>query len=276
MSTFVKKYPAISQFVLAFVIGTGVLIPINAGLLPQSFFFLAAISASLAGIALTALVAGKAGLSDLFGRLRIWRVGRGWWAFALFIKLGVVILGMVVNALFGLDPLDPSRVPQGLVSFVPFFIMLMITGGLGEELGWRGFLLPRLQAHHNALVASLIVGVVHGLWHVPMFFIEGLSPYQEIAAAAGVGAAILGYMLLYVTPWAILWTCLLNNTKGSLLLAIVLHATEAWVLAFWNVSNPSSFIGAGIAMTIAAIIVVLVYGAENLSRTSQRYVIEDE
>lgn len=275
MSAFVKKYPAISLFALAFVIGTGILIPINAGLLPKGFFYVAAFSASLAGVALTALVAGKAGLRDLFGRIRIWRVGFGWWVFALFSILGVVLLGMMANALFGLDPLDLSRIPKGLVSFVPFFVMLMIAGGLGEELGWRGFMLPRVQARYNALVASLIVGVFHGFWHIPMFFIEGLSPYQEMSAAANIVVVILGYTLFYVVPWAILWTCLLNNTRGSLLLVFVLHAGEAWVLTSWNIGNTSSYIGLGIGMTVAAIIVVLIFGPENLSRTKQRYVIED-
>jgi membrane protease YdiL (CAAX protease family) len=172
-------------------------------------------------------------------------------------------------------PMELRRIPKSLVSFIPFFILIMITGGLGEELGWRGFMLPRVQARYNALVASLIVGVLHGLWHVPMFFIEGLSPYQEMATAGNIGVVILGYTLFYVIPWAILWTCLMNNTKGSLLLAIVLHAGEAWVLSSWNIDNISSYVGLGIGMTIVAIIVVLVFGAKNLSKTSGKYVIED-
>lgn len=276
MSTFVKKYPAISLFVLSFVMGTGLLIPFTMGLLPESLYFIPASSATLAGVILTAIVAGKAGLRDLFGRLLIWRVGIGWWGFALFSLLGVVILGIVVNALFGLVSLDLSRIPQGLVLVVPFFVMRIITAGLGEELGWRGFLLPREQARHNALVASLIVGILHGLWHAPLFFMIEASPYKEMTALAGAGVALLGYALFYVTSWSILFTFLLNNTKGSLLLACVFHGSEAWVLALWNQGNPIGFIGLSIAMTIAAIIIVLIYRAENLSRTSERYVIEDK
>ncbi len=274
MSTFVKKYPAISMIVLSSVFGAGVVVLVSAGLLPESLFRLAASSATVGGLILTAIVAGKAGLRDLFGRILIWRVGGGWWAFAVFAILGVVILGIVVNALFGLDPLDLSRIPQGLVSVVPIFVMRMITSGLGEELGWRGFLLPRLQTRYNALVASLIVGIFWGIWHIPLFFI-GVSPYKEIAEAFGVGGGILGYGLFYVTSWSILFTFLLNNTKGSLLLAFALHASQAWVVAFGNMYNPLGFIGLASAMTIAAIIVVLVYGPENLSKTSERYVIKD-
>ncbi|MFC1628656.1 type II CAAX prenyl endopeptidase Rce1 family protein [Gemmatimonadota bacterium] len=275
MSGFVKEHPALSQFALAFGIGTAILIPVNAGILPQGLFMLAAFSASLAGIALTALVSGKEGLRDLFSKLRIWRVGTGWWTFAVFSVLGVVILAMAANALFGLGSFEPGRIISGMGSFVPFFVMLMITGGLGEELGWRGFMLPRIQARHNALVASLIVGILHGLWHVPMFFIEGLSPYQEMAAAANVIVVILGYTLFYITPWAILYTCLLNNTRGSLLLVAAMHAGEAWVLSSWDISNTSGFIGLGIGMTLTAIIVLLIFGPKHLSRTNEKFMIDE-
>lgn len=263
------------MFVLSFVIGTGITILILNGVLPESLFFLAASSASIAGVILTAIVAGRSGIYDLFGRLLIWRVGIGWWAFALFTVLGVVILGMVINAIFGLVPLDLSGIPQGLVMVVPIFVMQMITAGLGEELGWRGFLLPRMQARYSALVAGLIVGVLHGLWHAPMFFIEGLSPYQEMRELIGVVPAILGYALFYVATWSILFTCLLNNTKGSLLLIFAHHASQVWVLSLWNHGNPLGIIGLSSAMTIVAIIVVLVYGPKNLSKTSETYVIED-
>jgi membrane protease YdiL (CAAX protease family) len=182
---------------------------------------------------------------------------------------------MVSNAILGLDTLELSRITGGLVAFVPTLVMITIMGGFGEELGWRGFMLPRAQARYSALVASLIVGVLHGLWHVPMFFIEGLSPYQEMAAAANIWVVILGYTVLYVTPWAILWTCLLNNTRGSLLLAIVMHAGEAWVLTSWNIDNINGYIGLSVGMTVLAIIVVIVYGPKNLSHKNERYIIKD-
>ncbi|MFC1879495.1 CPBP family intramembrane glutamic endopeptidase [Chloroflexota bacterium] len=275
MATFVKKYPAISMFILAFVIGTGITMLVLNGVLPESLYLLAAASASVAGLILTAIVAGRAGIRDLFRRILIWRVGGRWWAFALFMIPGVVILGMVINAVFGLDPLDLSGIPQGLLMVVPIMTMTTITGGLNEELGWRGYLLPRLQGRYNALVAGLIVGVFHGFWHIPLFFIDGLSPYQEIVGYMGLIPAIVGYALIYVLPWSILYTCLLNNTKGSLLLMAIHHGSQAWVLALWNASNPKSFIGLSAAMTIIAIVIVLIFGPENLSKTSERYVIED-
>ncbi len=132
-----------------------------------------------------------------------------------------------------------------------------------------------MQARYTALVAGLIVGVVHGFWHTPMFFIEGLSPYQEMTELMGLVPAILGYSIFYVAAWSILYTCVLNNTKGSLLLVFAHHASQTWVLSLWNHSNPLGFIGLVAAMTIVAIIVVIVYGPKNLSKTSEKYVIKD-
>ena len=184
-------------------------------------------------------------------------------------------IGQLRERLSELGTVDLSRIPQGLLMAVPIMAMTVITGGLNEELGWRGFLLPRIQGRYNALTSGLIVGAFHGFWHIPLFFIAGLSPYQELAEYMGVDPAILGYALVYVTPWSILKTCLLNNTKGSLLLISVFHGSQAWVLSLWNVGNPMGYLSLSAAMIIAAIAVVFIFGAENLSKTSERYVIED-
>ena len=161
MSTFVKKYPAISQGVLALLIGGGIIAPMVAGLVPSDSMFLliAAYSASLAGVILTAIVSGKAGLREMFRRLLIWRVGIGWWAFAL-IAFGLMFLGgTVLAALFSGSPLHVN-LNQPLYMIVPMIILqFFFDSGLGEELGWRGFLLPRLQVRHSALVSSLILGI---------------------------------------------------------------------------------------------------------------------
>ncbi len=165
MSKLVKKYPAISILILSNLLGFGMAYPVIAGLVPSDsiVFLIAAYSASLSGIILTAIVSGKTGLKEMFKRLLIWRVGIGWWGFALFGLLIMFLVGTVANALFSGSTLV-MKLAQPLYMFVPLFIIkFFLDAGLGEELGWRGFLLPRLQARHNALVASIIVGIVWGL-----------------------------------------------------------------------------------------------------------------
>jgi hypothetical protein len=102
-----------------------------------------------------------------------------------------------------------------------------------------------------------------------------LSPYWEMRELMGLIPAAVGYSLFFVTSWSIMFTCALNNTKGSLLLAFVTHASQAWWLSLWNNNNPKAIFGLPIAMTIAAIIVVLVFGAENLSCKNERFMIQD-
>ena len=278
MSAFVKKYPAISQFILAMLIGGGMTAPMVAGLIPSDSgaILVAAYSASLAGVILTAIVSGKAGLREMFRRLLIWRAGIGWWVFGLFALGLMFIAGTLLYALFSGSPLA-LKLAQPVYMFVPLFIMkFVLDAGLGEELGWRGFLLPRLQARHNALVSSIIVGMVWGLWHLPLFMLEGMSPTYEFGQAYGVVPALLAYTVVVTIPWAILFTWFYNNTGGSLLLAFVFHASQAWFEIF---RDPDNLIGPYLVyvaiLSVTAIVVVFVTGAQNLSRKHERIVIQD-
>ena len=99
--------------------------------------------------------------------------------------------------------------------------------GLGEEFGWRGFAVPRVQVRHSAFVTSLGIGILHSLCHTPLFFIEGVSQH-EIAQQIGFLPALLGYTVL-VTAGAVQSTWIFNNSKGSVLLVAVYHgALNAW------------------------------------------------
>ena len=278
MSNFVKKYPAISMFILAMLIGGSMTAPMVAGLIPSDSgaILIAAYSASLAGVILTAIVSGKAGLREMFRRLRIWRVGIGWWAFALFAFALMYLGGLVLATLFSGSTLN-LNLAQPLYMFVPLFIMkFFLDAGLGEELGWRGFLLPRLQARYSALVSSLIIGIVWGLWHLPLFMLEGMSPTYEFGQAIGILPALLAYTMIIVVPYAILFTWMYNNTKGSLLLAFVFHASQAWFELFRDPDNLfGPYLGFAAVLTVTAIVVVLISGAENLSRKHERIIIQD-
>ena len=278
MSNFIKKYPAISILILSQIIGVGMIAPIAAGLVPSdsALLLIAAFSASLAGVILTAIVSGKDGLRELFRRLLIWRVGIGWWAFAVF-AVGLMFLGgMVLAALFSGSALTLS-LAQPLYMFIPLLIMRTLTdSGLGEELGWRGFLLPRLQARYSALVASIIVGIAWGLWHWPLFLMEGLPPYYELGQMYGVIPGLLALVFFLTVPWSILFTWMGNNTKGSLLLACVFHGSQAWFAILVDQDNMvAPYFGYMAVMTFTAIVVILISGPKNLSRTNEKKIIRD-
>jgi membrane protease YdiL (CAAX protease family) len=276
MSALVKKYPVLSLFVLALVFGAAPLAAVATGLLPQGFDQLGALSASLAGIVVAAVEGRKGGVRELLGRFLIWRVGIQWWAFALLFMVVPSVAALYLFSLFGGPPVDWSGL-EPLYSVVPMILMLTIFAGIGEEFGWRGFAMPRLQARYNALVSSIIIGVLWGLWHIPLFLVEGTTQYNW-RLDAGLIPAVLGYTVL-VIAWSIQYTWVFNNTKGSVLLAAVLHgAGNAWLGSYIDVYRGywGGVVTFMVVSVVVSAIIVLVAGPANLSRTNERNVLKFE
>ncbi len=275
MSAFVREYPAISLLILAMIFGTAPSLAVATGLLPPAASQLGALSSSLAAIVLVLVEGRKGGLRELLRRFLIWRVGIPWWAFTLLFAIIPSVAALYLFDLLGGPPVDWSGLPP-LYTVVPMFLMLTIAAGMGEEFGWRGFLLPRLQTRHNALVSALIVGVVWAIWHIPLFFIKGTSQY-DMRTQDGLFPVMLGYSAFVIVS-SIQFAWVFNNTKGSVLLAAVMHgASNAWggyidvyrghfggILTFLAVS------------VLVSIIIVLVAGPTDLSRTNKRNVLELE
>jgi len=276
MSAIVRRYPALSLLVLAAILGVAPVVAVNAGLLPPGASQLGALSAGLAGIILAAVEGRKGGVRELLGRFLIWRVGIQWWLFALLFTIIPSVASLYLFNLFGGPAVDWSGL-KPLYSVVPTIIILTILAGIGEEFGWRGFALPRLQARHNALVSSLIVGLVWGIWHIPLFLTKGTVQYAW-RMEAGLIAPILGYTLFCIA-WSVQYTWVFNNTKGSVLLAAVVHgAGNAWIGEYIDVyrGHFGGVVAFMVVSWIVSIIIVLLAGPTNLSRTNERNVLELE
>lgn len=272
MSGIVRKYPVLSLLVLAMIFGTAPLAAVNAGLLPEGADQLGALSASLAGIILAAVEGRRGGTRELLRRVLIWRVGIQWWAFALLFWVVPAVAGLYLFDLFGGPPVDWSGL-RPLSSIVPLIIMLTIFAGLGEEFGWRGFAMPRLQARYSALVSSVIIGLMWGLWHIPLFLTRGTIQYAW-QLEAGLIPAVVGYTVFNMAS-AIQYAWVFNNTNGSVLLVAVLHGS----LNAWNgyIDVYRDHFGGVVAYmvvsVIVSIIIVLIAGPTNLSRTQERNVL---
>ena len=228
------RYPLTSFFVMAYaftwiVWSPWVLGQDGAGLLPikipqaaSGFLNAAAIVAgpTLAAFIMTATIEGRAGVRRLLGRLVLWRVGIGWYLFAL---LGVPLIMVVGTMVYSgeLPNLGALGGPSYLLSYLGTFALVVVLGGpLFEEIGWRGFALPRMERLHGALLASLILGVLWALWHLPEFLVPSW------AASSG-GGGLVGITLFTLTAltFTIVITWVFNNTRASLLLAILFHAS---------------------------------------------------
>jgi CAAX protease family protein len=226
----------------------------------------------VAAVILTAQESGRAGLRSLLGRILQWRVAPIWY--------GVVLLGppLLYLVAMGLEVLLGGQPPSlgSLIGVLPILLIITVYMvffvALGEEVGWRGYALPALQARYGALVSSVILGALWALWHLPLFFNPDLH-YSNMPFVL---------QLAFQIPAAILFTWVFNSTGGSVLMAILMHAvlnasSRLWsAMPEYSVEPPTAAEAAAqtvhinvmgtIVVGVAALVVVLVYGPRNLSR----------
>jgi membrane protease YdiL (CAAX protease family) len=152
-------------------------------------------------------------------------------------------------------------------------VILIIFAGFGEEFGWRGFLLPRLQARHNALVSTLIVWGAWSVWHIPLFLIAGMAQYLWVQEV-GFITAYFGYVV-GLLGISIIHSWVFNNSRGSVLLVVVLHG----MMNFWagHLDNyrgvyATSFVF-GVVVLVVGLLIVVLTGPQNLSRKHERNVL---
>jgi membrane protease YdiL (CAAX protease family) len=278
---FIARHSVAAFFILAMALGAGAVFLVANGLLPAGLALASALSASIAGIVMTAVEDGRDGLKLMLRRLLIWRVGIGYWLFSLLFLVPVVLLSAPLNGLFGGD--SPSYDGLSLsLDFLPLFIGFFIVAGLGQELGWTGFLIPRLQARFSALTSCVFRAILAGIWHLPLLVYAGSQhpafsdfPYGGWIAAEGYLVTIGALLLMFLLPWSILFTWIFNNTGGSLLLVAVLHGSEIWV-AYWMLrtgispSNLDNYWAYGALLVLIAAVIVLATGPKHLSRKQAR------
>jgi len=185
-------------------------------LLPASarwpLLIIGAFAPSAVAVLLTARQEGKAGVKALLSRLGEWRVGLRWYAFALFYMAAIKIAVAVIYRLAtGGWPTFGSGYGPGIV--VTAIVAAIFGGPLGEEIGWRGYALPRLTDRIGRAGASVLLGLVWACWHLPVFFIPGMDQSGQS----------LPVYVLQVTALSVAMAWLYWHTRGSLLLAVVMH-----------------------------------------------------
>ena len=246
-----------SFFALAFAISWAAWLPpaLAPGSGPDAATrLLGAFGPSLAAAAMTLALLGGAGLRRLLGGLIRWRVAFGWYAFALLQPPLFALAGLGVHvALGGTAPdyrsaavysvLPPEAAAAGpLFLALPYFLQqLLFSSPLGEEIGWRGFALPRLQPPLGALGASVVLGLVWGAWHLPLWL-------------ADASAGSLAVSFLEIIVQAVLFTWLYYGTGGSLLLCLAYHAA----LGTTSALAPAVPIGAAVSLVLGVALAALV------------------
>jgi membrane protease YdiL (CAAX protease family) len=221
--TLVSRYPLIAFFALAYSLTwIGWTMPdriyagtLLSGMLALPFLFLVP-GPLYAALIVTAATEGKPGMAALLRKFTIWRVGWGWFALVLLMAPVICVTPAYLNMFFGAP--DPT---MALLAALPTMLLMFtirlvnpFDGPMQEEMGWRGFALPRLQQRHPALTASAILGVLVVIWHVPLVLLGMLPAYALFATFA----------------FTIVFGWLINNVKGSVLMTLIAHAADGLVL----------------------------------------------
>ena len=232
------------------------LLPFSSPLLGRALPIGIFLGPTLAAFIMTGITEGRAGIRRLLRRIVLWRVGLRWYLFA-FIGVSLVItLGFILVG--GLASLQFLGLGYVLTYLVTFIIVLIIGGPLGEEIGWRGFALPRMQPLHGPLVGSIILGLLWGLWHLPEFMVPTWAE-----SSGGSGPLAIVKFCIFAIAATIILTWVFNNTKGSVLMAVLVHASiDAPFLPFSVLLGPaevmnSLLLGFGV---VALVVVALTRG----------------
>jgi membrane protease YdiL (CAAX protease family) len=194
---------------LAFQDTLGLAIPDGLGTLP---IIVGGFGPAIAAVIMT--WRGDGTVRALMKSVLDWRQHPRWYLVALFLMPAMIPVGSAMYAANG-GVLDLSVLVQRLPMYPVQFVFVLFLGGGQEELGWRGFALPRLQAAYGGTVASLVIGVVWAVWHLPVFAIPAASQYGQAFLPYAVG--VLGF--------SVLLTWVFNGTGGSVLLAMLFHAS---------------------------------------------------
>lgn len=261
---YAQRHPVLLYFVLAFGIAwIGSIVAVGPKFLRNEtlefadallMFVPMLAGPSIAGVAMTALVDGRAGLRDLLARMGKWRVGGRWYAVAIFLP-PVLILGV----LFTLSTwFSPAFAP----SFFAMGIGIGLLAGFFEEIGWTGYAYPRMEERYGALAAAVYLGLLWSSWHV-------VADYLGTSDTLGAYwfPHFLAFMTISMTAMRVLISWVYCNT-GSVLLAQVMHASSTGFLAVFGPANLSPaddtqwYAVYGAVLWLAVVAVLARYGSD--------------
>lgn len=259
-----KTSPIIAYFALAYLLSWSIEVPLalsSRGIIPPALpawtHYLTAYGPMLAAVIVTWAGEGGAGLRQLAARMVMWKVRPVWWLVAVSpLAVGLVVV-LVLNAVAGSGI---GLADVGEVQFLPplgiwALPLWLLTFGIGEETGWRGYALPRLQRGRGALLATAILTVFWGLWHVPAFFYL-FDPGIAIGWAIGLFAG------------AIVFTWLFNSSGGSILIVALWHGC----FNFMSSSDAGGGMLAAVVSTLVmvwAVLVIVLFKPAALSRAGK-------
>ena len=263
--TWVARHPVASYFVCAYAVSWAFWIPMalahqTVAIGSPGTHFPGLFGPMIAALVVTRLADGT--LGDLPARMMRWRVGVGWALVAIASPLVALALVAAVLRLAGASA--PRWDQLGLFNGVPSVgvlgvWLLLVIGGFGEETGWRGFALPRLERTHSPLGATLILALLWAGWHVPTFFV--IETYRGFEPPAFIG------FLIGLACGAIVLTWLYHRTRESILMVSLWHGSFNLASGTLAARGTIAAVVSTLVMVGAVVLVVLELHARRRGRT---------
>jgi uncharacterized protein len=258
--TLIKKHPLIMFIVLSYILSWSTWIIAALGETSSTFLtWIGGFGPAIAAIILTAVLEGRIGLTRLLSKIFVWKFN----PILYLAAIGLPVFGTVAMiALYSLISRDLTPLLSlvnwlGILGKNSVVLLLTLLLGLvivaGEEIGWRGYVLPKLRTKHSDLIASLGVGLIWGLWHLP-----NLWPFHPEQDALDLILFMSGILAI-----SILYTWLYINSRESILLVSMFHSAYDVMVMFGSASLPFLHATRGyelLVLVIMASVIVASYG----------------
>lgn len=239
-----KKHALIAYLILTPLISLviALLLPLPIVIIALLLIFIPSILAIL----FTALAEGRNGVSELLQKLIQWRISLKWYAIALTLPVGIIFLSSLLAFVLGWSPAVEIRIPS--ISQLITNLILIVLVAILEELGWRGYALPRLLSYRSPLTSALIIGTLWGLLHIGIGLADGRP-----------------WLPTFLTPFgmSISFTWLFLHTRGSLAMAMLFHFAADYAPQFMLHGLPISEAvwSQAIVNLAVALVLILLFGA---------------
>jgi membrane protease YdiL (CAAX protease family) len=250
--TFIERYSLPIFLILTPLISLS--LPLFVPLPPETLPLLIALIPALMGIILAVLTGGGKGAGALLKKLFQWRVGLKWYLIALSMALVLRLTMSLLALLLGWIPVI-QLAAWGPAQYLLIGVFTFV-GAIVEELGWRGYVLPKLLVHRSALASALIIGIPWGILHLSLIF-----PGQMNAGTSWLAT------VLFLVALSIILTWFFIQTRNGIVVGLVYHATQNFFVFFNGGMTSAESLLLMTAVTAAiAIILILIYG-QNLQRS---------
>jgi membrane protease YdiL (CAAX protease family) len=264
ITNWVRKHQLFSFFGITFLLMFGVMftyLSLNPAQPIQRWslvWFFSIFSPSISALIVAWIIGGMPEIKHLLSGFARWKAGFFWYFAAAFLILGPLAIALIYKAFGNPGPgILPSETTGSLLGTI---IFSLFSGPIAEELGWRGFALPRLQSKYNALISSLILGVIWTFWHLPFFYTTGAT---QMSIPFPIYLVLVVAVTFYLT-----W--LYNNTRGSLIITFLGHASfnlTGFLTGVLRLMPAMLFyMTSGPLLALVVIAIVFIFGPKHFSK----------